>query len=87
MGLWTSFRQGLPSGKPKLLVCELLVAQSYPTLCDPVDYSPQGFSVHGILQASILEWVIISFSRDRPDPGIEPGPSTLQADSLLSEPQ
>ena len=39
------------------------VAQSYPTLCDPVDCSPPGSSVHGILQARILEWVAISFSR------------------------
>ena len=39
------------------------VAQSCPILCDPVDYSPPGSSVHGILQARILEWVTISFSR------------------------
>ena len=39
------------------------VTQSCPTLCDPVDYSPPGSSVHGILQARILEWVAISFSR------------------------
>ena len=38
------------------------VAQSYPTLWDPVDCSPPGSSVHGILQARILEWVVISFS-------------------------
>ena len=37
--------------------------QSCPTLCDPVDYSPPDFSVHGILQARILDWVAISFSR------------------------
>ena len=37
-------------------------AQSCPTLCDPVDCSPPGSSVHGILQARILEWVAISFS-------------------------
>ena len=36
--------------------------QSCPTLCDPIDGSPPGFSVPGILQASILEWVTISFS-------------------------
>ena len=34
-----------------------------PTLCDPVDCSLPGFSVHGILQARVLEWVAISFSR------------------------
>ena len=39
------------------------VAQSCPTRCDPVDCSPPGSSVHGILQARILEWVAISFSR------------------------
>ena len=40
----------------------LLVTQSCWTLCDPVDCSPPGFSVHGILQARTLEWVAISFS-------------------------
>ena len=39
------------------------VAQSYPTLCDAMDCSLPGFSIHGILQARILEWVTISFSR------------------------
>ena len=38
------------------------VTQSCPTLCDPVDCSPPGSSVHGILQARILEWVAISSS-------------------------
>jgi len=33
-----------------------------PTLCDPIDHSPPGSSVHGVLQARILEWVAISFS-------------------------
>ena len=37
--------------------------QSHLTLCDPMDCSPPGFSVHGISQARILEWVAISFSR------------------------
>jgi len=36
--------------------------QSCPTLCDPIDSSPPGFSVPGILQARTLEWVAISFS-------------------------
>ena len=39
-----------------------------------------------ILQARILEWVAISFSRDLPNPGIEPRSPTLQADALTSEP-
>ena len=53
------------------------VAQSCPTLCDPMDCSLSGFAVHGILQARIREWVAISFSRDLPDPGIESGSPTL----------
>ena len=43
------------------LMCE--VAQLYPTLCNPMDCSLPGSSVHGILQARILEWVTISFSK------------------------
>ena len=42
---------------------KVLVAQSCGTLCDPVDCSPWGSSVHGILQERILEWVAIPFSR------------------------
>ena len=38
------------------------------TLCDPMDCSPPGSSVHGILQARILEWVAISFSRRSSQP-------------------
>ena len=51
---------------------ESKVAQLYLTLCDPVDYSPPGSSIHGILQARILEWVAISFSRGcfRPNPAL-----------------
>jgi len=44
----------------------VLVAQSCLTLCDPMDSSLPGSSVHGILQARILEWVAISFSRSTP---------------------
>ena len=46
--------------------CEYTCAkllQSRPTLCHPVDYRPPGSSVHGILQARILEWVAIFSSR------------------------
>ena len=46
--------------------------QSCPRLCDPMDYSPPGSSVHGILQARILECLAISSSRGSSDPGIEP---------------
>ena len=46
----------------KMCAC-VLVAQSYLTLCDPMDCSQPGSSVHGISQARILEWVAISFFR------------------------
>ena len=42
---------------------KVLVAQSCLTLCDPMDYSLPGSSVHGVFQARILEWVVIPFSR------------------------
>ena len=57
-------------------------AQFYPTLCNPMDYSPPGSSVHGILQTTILEQVSIPFSGDVPDPGIEPRSLALQANSF-----
>ena len=41
----------------------VLVAQSCPTICDPIDCSPPGSSVPGILQARKLKWVVIPFSR------------------------
>ena len=41
------------------------VAQSCPTLRDPMDCSPPGSSIHGIFQARVLEWGAIAFSRDR----------------------
>ena len=57
--------------------------------CNPMDYSPPGFSVHGILQARILEWVAIYSSRGSSLHRIKPGSfemqAALQADSLLSE--
>ena len=49
------------NGIPHLAAC--LVIQLCPTLCDPMDYSLPGSSVHGILQAGILECIAISFSR------------------------
>ena len=55
--------------RPGVLVTSLVlnvlcsVAQLCPTLCNPMDYSPPGSSVHGILQTRILVWVAIPFSR------------------------
>ena len=65
-----------------ILECELKWAlgniaakslQLCPTLCDPVDSSPPGSTVHAILQARTLEWVVTPFSRDLPDPGTNLG--------------
>jgi len=56
-------------------------------MSSPMDCSLPGFSVHGVSQARILEWVAISFSRRSSDPGIKPAYPALQADSLPTEPQ
>ena len=53
------------------------ITQLCPTLCDPMDYT-----VHGILQARILEWVAFPSSGDLPNPVIEPRSPALQVDSL-----
>ena len=53
-------------------------------LRDPTDYSPSGSSLHGILQARILEWVAMASSRGLPDPGIEPKPSALADGFFIS---
>ena len=65
---------------------KVLFTQSCPALCDPMDCGPPGSSVHGSLQARIQECVTIAFSRGSPNPEIEPGSPTLQADSSLSKP-
>ena len=62
------------------------VAQSCLTLCDPMDRSLPGSSVHGIFQARVLEWVAIFFSKQSSQPRDRTWVSTLQADVLLSEP-
>ena len=51
-----------------LSVCCYLVTKLDPALCDPMDCSPAGSSVHGIFQARILEWVAIIFSRRSSQP-------------------
>ena len=65
----------------------MLVTQSCPTFCDPMDCSLPGFSVHGIFQTKEY-WAEKPFpsSGDLPKPEIEPGSPALQADSLSSEP-
>ena len=64
MNLWGRKCSPHPIPLPSwLLPGKVLIAQSCPIVCDPMDCSPPGSSVHGILQARILEWVAISFSR------------------------
>ena len=58
------------------------VTQLCPTLCNPMDYT-----VYGILQARILEWVALPFSRGSSQPRVEPRSPALQVDSLPVEPQ
>ena len=62
---------------------QVKVTQSCPTLSNPMDYT-----IHGILQARMLDWVVFPFPffRDLPNSGIEPRAPTLQADSLPAEP-
>ena len=65
---WDSLGKNTGVGCHFLLQCmkvksESEVAQSCPTLCDPMDCSPPGSSVHGIFQATVLEWGAIAFSR------------------------
>ena len=78
------FVTSLPTLTAKSTACvHAKPLQSCPILCDPMD-SP-GSSVHGILQARILEWVTMLSSRDLSDPGIEltpPAAPDLQVDSL-----
>ena len=57
-----------------------LVAQSCLTLWDPIDFSLPGSSVHGILQAKILEWVAMPSFRGSSQPGIKARSPTFQAD-------
>ena len=65
----------------------LLVAQSCPTLCNPMDCNLPGSSVHGISQARILEWVAMPSSTEHlPNPGTKLRSPALQEDSLPSEP-
>ena len=64
---------------------KVLVAQSCLTLCDLMDCNTPGSSVHGSLQARILEWVACPHPGDLPNPETKPRSPALQAGSLLSE--
>ena len=64
------------------IVCIHLIPKS--CLCNPMDCSPPGSSVHGISQARILEWVAIPSPGDLPDLRIEPASPALQADFCIA---
>ena len=66
----------------QMRLVKVKVTQLCLTLCDPMDCT-----IHGILQARILECVAVPFSRELPNPRIELRSPTLQADSLPAEPQ
>ena len=53
------------------------VAQSCPTVSDPMDCSPPGSSIHGIFQARVLEWGAIAFSGSQTELSLNPGPLIL----------
>ena len=68
-------------GESEMHVC-VKVTQLCLTLCDPTNCT-----VHGILQARILEWVAFPSPGDLPNPGIKPRSPALQVNSLPGEPQ
>ena len=76
----------LQCGCIQLSVYQALVAQSSPILCDPMDCSPPGFSVHGISQARILKWVAIPFFRGSSWPRAWTRVSCIAVRFLPSEP-
>ena len=69
-----------------LSLSQSVIAQLCLTLCDTLDCSPPGSSVHGILQTKTLEWVTMPPPGDLPNPGIKPRSPALQVDSLPIEP-
>ena len=76
-----------PTGeKSPIMQSESEITQSCPTLCDPMDCSLSGSSIHGIFQARVLEWIAISFSRGSSRPRNRTRSPALQADALPSEP-
>ena len=75
-----------PDEVHQVMKVKVLVTQSCLTLFDSMDCSLPGSSVHGILQARILEWVAISFPRGSSQPRMKPRSLALWADSLPWEP-
>ena len=71
----------------EILKVKVLVSQSCVTLYDPVDYNRPGFSVHGILQAGILEWITIFFSRGSSQARDRTQVSCIADEFFTTEPQ
>ena len=65
---------------------KVLVTHLCLTLCNPMDCSLPGFSVHGILQARILEWLPFPSPGDLPNPGTEPMSPALAGRFFTTEP-
>ena len=63
------------------IILDKVCAQSCPTLCGPVGYSPLASSVQGIFRVRILEWVALPTPGDLPNPGIEP--KSLESPALV----
>ena len=66
---------------------KVLVAQSWQTLCDPMDCSLPGSSAHGVSRQEYWSGLPCPPPGNLPNPGIKPGSAALQADSLPSEPR
>ena len=73
-------------GLSQLQIISVCVSCSVTSDCNPMDCSPPGSSVHGILQAKILKWVAFPSPEDLSHPRIEPKSPTLQVDILPPEP-
>ena len=66
-----------------IALCVQSITESWWTLCNPLDYSPLGSSVHGIFQARNWSGLPYAFPGDSPNSGIKPASAALEADSLL----
>ena len=76
---------GFPGGSVQSTCnAKVKVSQSCPTLCNPTDYT---YTVHGIFQARILEWVAFPFSRGSSQPRDQTQVSCIEVDSSPAEPQ
>ena len=87
--IWLWFRKNWVTDilwKNILTLC-VSVVQLCPTLCDPVDCSPPGSSMHGILQARILEWVAMPSSRGSSPPKDQTSVSHIEGRFFTTEPQ